>query len=124
MNSTFTKILRFLLGIILLVFGLNKFLFFMPMPALPENAEEFMNSLTATGYVLQVVGVIEILVGLLLIINRWVAFALLVLVPISINILLYHIFLDLPSIGGAILVAVINIILIYKHWARYKPLFQ
>ncbi len=124
MNSTFTKILRFLLALILLVFGLNKFILFMPMPELPEHASEFMGSLKATGYVLQVVGVIEIIVGLLLLLNKWVAFALLVLVPISVNIVLYHLFLDIPSIAGALLVAVINIILIYKYWPRYTPLFH
>ncbi|PKP24521.1 MAG: DoxX protein [Bacteroidetes bacterium HGW-Bacteroidetes-2] len=124
MNSNFAKILRFLLALILLVFGLNKFLFFMPMPELPEHAAEFMGSLKATGYVLPFVGVIEIFVGILLLMNKWVAFALLVLVPISINILLFHLFLDVPNIIGALLVVIFNIILIYKHWPRYTLLFH
>ena len=90
MNSQFTKMMRILLGAILVVFGLNKFLNFIPAPELPENAADFINSLASTGYVLQVVGVIEILIGLLLLLNKWVAFALVVLVPISVNILLFH----------------------------------
>ena len=124
MNSTFTKILRLLLALILIAIGLNKFLDFIPAPEIPENASEFMASLKATGYVMPVLGVIEIGIGLLLIANRWVAFALLALVPISVNVLLYHLFLDIPRIGIAMLVVVINIILIYKMWARYKPLFM
>ena len=124
MNSQFTKLMRILLGVILVVFGLNKFLNFIPAPELPENAANFIDSLASTGYVLQVVGVIEILIGLLLLFNKWVAFALVVLVPISVNILLFHLFLDIPGISGALLVAVINGILMYKLWPKYKPLFN
>ncbi len=124
MNSQFTKLMRILLGVILVVFGLNKFLNFIPAPELPENAANFINSLASTGYVLQVVGVLEVLIGLLLLFNKWVAFALVVLVPISVNILLFHLFLDIPGISGALLVTVFNGILMYKLWPKYKPLFN
>lgn len=124
MNSTFTKLIRFLLAILLIAIGLNKFLNYIPVPDIPEDASSFMSSLRATGYVLPVLGVIEILIGSLLLINRWVAFALLALVPISVNILLYHLFLNIPGIGIAVLVAVINFVLIYKLWPKYKPLFH
>lgn len=123
MNSNFSKILRVILGLGLLFFGLNKFFGFIPIPELPEDASSFMSSLEASGYVLQVVGFLEVLIGLMLIANKAVPFALLLLTPISINILLFHLFLDLPGIGGAIVIAVINVILIYKHWKVYKPLF-
>lgn len=123
MNSTFTKIVRYLLALMLLVFGLNKFLKFLPMPELPPSAAEFMTELAATGYVLPVVGLIEIFIGILLLINKWTPFALVLLAPISVNILLFHLFLDLPGIGGALIVAVLNGILIYKHWSKFRPLF-
>lgn len=123
MNSNFAKILRVILGLGLVIFGLNKFLGFMPTPLLPEDATSFMSSLQATGYVLPIVGFLEIVIGLMLLINKAVAFALLLLAPISVNILLFHLFLDLPGIAGAIVIAVINVILIYKHWKVYKPLF-
>ena len=123
MNSNFSKILRIILGLGLITFGLNKFFGFMPIPELPEDASSFMSSLQATGYVLPIVGFLEIAIGLMLILNKAVAFALLLLTPISINILLFHLFLDLPGIGGAIVIAIINVILIYKHWKVYRPLF-
>lgn len=124
MNSTFTKISRFLLALILLVFGINKFVRFMPEPGISEHASEFISSLDAAGYILPILGIFEIFIGLLLLFNKWVGFALLALVPISVNIVMYHLFMDIPNIGGAILVAIINFILIYKNWSRYKPLFQ
>lgn len=120
----FTKIVRILLGIILILFGANKFLGFIPLPELPEQANNFMTSLGQTGYILKIVGVLEIIIGSLLLMKKWVAFALNLLAPISINILLFHVFLDLNGIGGALLVAVLNGILIYKYWTHYKTLFQ
>ncbi|GEC78027.1 DoxX family membrane protein [Flavobacterium aquatile] len=124
MNSMFTKIVRIVLGIMLVLFGANKFFGFIPLPELPEKAASFMTSLGATGYVLKTVGVLEILIGAMLLLKKWVAFALTLLVPISINILLFHIFLDVSGIGGALLITVLNGILIYKHWPQYKSLFQ
>ncbi|MFT4847993.1 MAG: putative oxidoreductase [Sediminicola sp.] len=95
----------------------------MPIPELPEDASSFMFSLEASGYVLQIVGFLEIVIGLMLLINKAVPFALLLLAPISVNILLFHLFLDLPGIAGAIVIAIINIVLIYKDWKVYRPLF-
>lgn len=126
MNSTFTKILSFILALILIFHGLHKFFQFdiLPLPELPEQASSFMSSLSATGYILQFIGVLELLIGLLLLLRKWMPFALLLLVPISINVLLFHIFLNLSQIAPAIITVVLNIILVYKHWKSYRPLFQ
>lgn len=124
MNSMFTKIVRILLGLLLILFGANKFFGFIPLPELPDKAASFMTSLGATGYVLKTVGFLEIIIGTLLLLKKWVAFALTLLAPISINILLFHLFLDVNGIGGALLIAVLNGMLIYKHWPQYKSLFQ
>lgn len=126
MNSTFTKILSFLLALILLLHGLNIFIHldFLPLPEIPDHANDFMNSLSATGYVLQALGVLEIFIALLLISRKWVPFALLLSAPISINVLLFHVFLNMSHILIAIIIVGINIVLIYKHWKAYRPLFQ
>jgi len=124
MNSKFTQIIRIALGLILIVFGANKIYSFIPLPHPPQQASDFMNSLADTGYVLTVVAIFEILIGLMLILRLWVPFALLVLVPLSLNILLFHLFLDVPSIGTALLVVLLNGILLYKHRRKYRPLFN
>ncbi|WP_151672669.1 DoxX family membrane protein [Patiriisocius marinus] len=124
MNSTFTTILRFLLGITLLVFGINKFVPFIPIFEMAPAAANFISSLESTGYVLYIVAALEVLIGLLLILNKWVPFALILLAPIAINILLFHIFLDISGILVAAIIVLINVILIYKYWKAYRPLFQ
>ncbi|SDJ26099.1 DoxX family membrane protein [Flavobacterium noncentrifugens] len=124
MNSKFTMIVRILLGILLVVFGSNKFLHFIPMETPTGTAGEFMNSLGATGYIFPIVGVLEVFIGLMLLLKKWVPFVIILLAPISINILLFHLFLDIPGVSVALLVAIFNGILIYKHWKLYRPLFS
>lgn len=123
MNSMFTKIIRIALGLALVVFGANKFLHFIPMEPPTGAAGEFMNSLGATGYIFPIVGMLEVVIGALLLLKKWVAFGLILLAPISINILLFHLFLDIPGVAVALLVTIFNGVLIYKHWQQYKPLF-
>ena len=123
MNSYFTKIVRIVLALSLIVFGANKLFHFIPLEAPTGAAGDFMNSLGATGYIFPVIGVLEIIIGIQLLVKKWVAFALILLAPITINILLFHLFLDIPGLSIAFMVVIFNGILIYKHWQQYKPLF-
>lgn len=124
MNSTFTTILRIILGIGLLVFGLNKFFNYIQMFEMPPAAANFMESLETTGYAFYLVGILEIAVALMLLLKKWVPFALILLAPLSINILLFHIFLDVSDIAVAIVIFSLNVLLMYKYWKAYRPLFQ
>ena len=76
------------------------------------------------GYIMGLVGLTEAFVGLLLIIKKWVPFALVMLAPISVNIVLFHAFVNLPNIGPALFVAVANGYLIYKHRDSYRSIFS
>ncbi len=123
MDSKFTQIVRIALGLILIVFGANKLYTFIPLPQPPAEAASFLTSLANTGYIITLVAVAEIVIGLLLLFKVWAPFVLLLLVPLSLNILLFHLFLDIPAIGAALLVVVLNGILLYKNRHKYRPLF-
>lgn len=123
MNATVTKIARYLLGVIMLVFGANKFLSFMPMPPLPEDAGAFMGALGGSGYIFPILGIVYIIAGILLFLNKAVPFALAMIVPVSINIVAFHLAYNPAGIAAAALVAVLNILLIYANWDRFKSLF-
>ncbi|MDB4174802.1 DoxX family membrane protein [Flavobacteriaceae bacterium] len=124
MNSTFTTILRMLLGVSLLIFGMNKFFAFIPIFDMAPAAANFMESLNSTGYVLYVVACLELLIGGLLLFKKWVPFALILLAPIVVNILLFHLFLDVSGMFIAVLMLAITGVLIYKYWKSYSSLFQ
>ena len=85
-----------LLGLAFIVFGLNFFLNFIPMPADPSPPDAphklFMGAMFPTGY-LAFVKVLEILGGLLVAVPKTRNLGLLVLGPVIVNILAFHIFL-------------------------------
>src|SRR5437867_2480799 len=99
MESMPTKIIRVLLGLLLLFAGLNKFFGFAPNPPHNEAATAFMGALMATGYMMRVIATVEITCGAAFVAGRFVALAAVVLAPVALNIVLFHAMLD-PS-GGA-----------------------
>jgi uncharacterized membrane protein YphA (DoxX/SURF4 family) len=85
-----------LLGLAFITFGANFFLNFIPMPADPSPADAphklFMAAMFPTGY-LDFVKVLEILGGLLVALPKTRNIGLLVLGPIIVNIVAFHVFL-------------------------------
>ena len=123
MNSKLTMALRLLLGLILLVFGANKFFNFLPMPPMEGAPGEFMGALGKSGYMFPLIALTEIIAGALLLLNKWKGLALIFAAIISVNIVLFHLALAPAGIGLAAVVAVLNIILIYANWNKFKTLF-
>lgn len=117
-------IIRILLGLILVVFGLNKFLQFMPMPPMPELAGELMGALVKSGYLMAVVAIVEIVTGVLLLINKYQPLALIVVFPVLFNAFIFHLFLDISGIGGALLAIAMNVFLFLANKESYRLLFK
>ena len=126
MNSKLTLVFRILLGLLMLVFGLNKFFDFLPpMDNPPAGASAFFGALVATGYMMKLVAISEIIGGLLLLLGKWIPFALVFLVPITANILCFHLFLDISqNMMPAILVTIMHLILLYKYRGSFTALFS
>lgn len=125
MNSKVTKAAQILLGIALIVFGSNKFLNFLPLPeGTPEGAMSFFGAMINTGYLFYLVGLVEVVTGLLFLTNKWVPFGLILIAPVLVNILLFHLFLDMAGIAPGLILSIIAIILFKKHWQAFKPLFK
>jgi len=100
-----THISRFLLGLIFLVFGLNGFLHFIPMPPPSGVAGQFLGAMFVSRYLLVVSG-LQVISGALLLINRYVPLALTILGPIIVNILLFHALMSPAGIGLALFVTI------------------
>ena len=107
-------VVRFLLVLMLLVFGLNKFLHFMPQPEAPEEGGKFLGALFGAGYVFPTIGIVFLASALLLVAKR-VVLALLLLAPIAVNIIGYHMAYDIAGIGGGALLTVLMGILTVLH---------
>lgn len=116
------RIIRYLMGFVCTVLGLNGFLNFLPMPKTAFPA--FFLALLATGYMLKLVSATLLVSGILLLANRLVPFALLLMAPLMVNVLLYHIFLDPGGIGLALVVTAMEIYLAWVNRAAYATVFQ
>lgn len=83
------SIARILLGLLFLVFGLNGFLHFIPMPPPTGLAGQYLGVLFVSHY-LTFIFLVQVVGGVLLLVNRFVPLALVLLGPVLVNILLFH----------------------------------
>src|SRR6267142_904935 len=110
-----TLIARLLLGLIFVVLGLNGFLNFLSMGPMPSGlAGQFVGALVLSHY-FWVVAALQLAGGALLLVNRFVPLALVLLGPVIVNILLYHVFLNRSGAQLAILVTILWFIVFYGH---------
>lgn len=118
-----TLIARLLLGLICLVFGLNGFLNFINMGPMPAGlAGQFIGALALSHY-FWVVAALEVAGGALLLVNRFVPLALVLLGPVIVNIILYHVFLNPSGAGLAAVVTVLWVIVFYSYRQYFSGIF-
>ena len=118
-----TLIARLLLGLLFLVFGLNAFLSFLNMGPMPTGlAGQFIGALFQSHY-LWVVAALQIIGGVLLLVGRYVPLALVLLGPVIVNILLYHLLFGVPGILPGIVAAILWLIVFYAYRQYFSGLF-
>jgi hypothetical protein len=83
-----------------------------------------MGAFVKVGYGMTIVAIVEIVAGILIATNKYRALALVILFPIVLNALLFHVFLDPENMLPAILVVAMNLFLMYSSREKYAPLFQ
>jgi putative oxidoreductase len=119
-----TMIARILLGLVFLVFGLNKLYPFMPQQPLPPGpAGQFMSAMFSSHYIVAV-GLFEAVGGLLLLLNVYVPLGLCLLAPVIVNILLTGGLLVHQALGSGIVVAILWIVVYWRHRSAFAGLFQ
>jgi hypothetical protein len=116
-------IARYLLGLIFLVFGLNGFFHFIPMPP-PKGAlaAQFGGAIFASHYWVVIFG-IQVLGGILLLVNRYVVLALMLLGPVVVNILFFHALMAPEGLPLALVVVVLWIILAVRYKQYLSGIF-
>jgi putative oxidoreductase len=107
-------IARYLLGLIFLVFGLNGFLHFIPMPPPKGLAAQFGGAIFVSHYWVVIFG-LQVIGGLLLLVNRFVPLALVLLGPVIVNIFFFHALMAPEGLPLAIVVVVLWVILAVRY---------
>jgi putative oxidoreductase len=118
-----TLIARILLGLISVVFGLNGFLNFLSMGPMPTGlAGQFVGALVLSHY-FWVVAALQVIGGALLLVNRFVPLALVLLGPVIVNIICYHVFLNPSGVVPAAVVTVLWLIVFYGKRQNFSGIF-
>lgn len=104
---------RVLFGLLFAVFGAN---FFYPMsfllqPDLSPEGAALMTAFSDSGYMLPLIKGTELTAGVLLLLGQFVPFALIVLAPITVNIVAFHAYLEPNGLPVAIVVVVLHLFL-------------
>ena len=123
MNSKLFLVLRILFGLFLLFFGLNKFFDFVVFVPETEDAVQYLEALDITQTMF-IVAILEIVAGISLLINKFGALFMLILMSISINAVLYHATLEPSTIPGSLILLVFNIIMLFGYKNQYKDLLK
>ncbi len=124
MKAKIPLIVRFLLALILLVFGSNNFIGFLSMPPPPEEGGKFLGALANAGYVFPAIGVIFIICAVLLATGRAIGLALILLAPICYHIIAYHLRFDVAGIGAATLVTILTVTLMVMYRKKFQSLLK
>ena len=117
-----TLVARILLGLIFVVFGLNGFLNFIKGPMPSGLAGQFIGALVASHY-FWVVAALQVAGGALLLVGRFVPLGLVLLGPVIVNIILYHVFMNLSGIVLPIVVVILWFIVFYAHRQYFSGIF-
>ncbi|WP_052143775.1 hypothetical protein [Wocania ichthyoenteri] len=113
MKTKINTTIRLILGIGLLIFGLDKFFEFVPHNhVMDEDLIAAFTGLMANKFILPTVGVVEVISGLLLLTRKYSLIGLLLMVPVTYGIIAFHLAVDLAGIVPGLLVALMHIYLL------------
>ena len=117
-------IARILLGLMFVFGGVTGLFQLVEQPEVGEEAAAFMGAIMDSGYLWPVIKVTEIVCGVLLILGMFVPLALVVLAPVALNILLFHVFLEPSGLPIGLFLLVLGLYLAHQHRESFSAVLQ
>ncbi|MCT2408305.1 DoxX family protein [Chryseobacterium antibioticum] len=117
-------ILSFIFALMFIHAGLNKFFHYSPMPKMSDEQIKIFAAFGEIGWLLPLVGIVEIVGGVLFIFQKTKALGAIILLPVMVGIVIHNIYRD-PTQMGIITAGVmflINIWAIIDDREKYKAL--
>jgi uncharacterized membrane protein YphA (DoxX/SURF4 family) len=93
-----------------------------PPPSLPEGALAFASALIKTGYMMPLIFATQVVVGVLLLSNRFVPLALVLLAPFLVNALAFHVFLERSGLPIVLVMMALGLYLAWQYRAAYHSI--
>ena len=119
-----STVARYLLGLMFTVFGLNGFLHFIPQPP-PQSplASQFLTSASISHFMV-IVFLVQVIGGALLLAGRFVPLALVLLAPVIVNILDYHLTMDPAGIAPGLVATILWILVFLRFRSSFAGILQ
>ncbi len=125
MKKKILFVVSLLFGLMFIVQGAAKFVNFMPVPDdLPEGFMKMMGAFAQIGWVIPLLGIVEIIAGLLFIFPKTRALGAIVIFPIMIGILLTHITAIPQALPMSIALLAVNLWVIFEEREKYLPMIR
>jgi hypothetical protein len=118
-----SAVARYLLGLTFLVFGLNGFFHFIPQPPPTGLALQFLIAVSASHFMAAIFAV-QVISGVLLLVNRYVPLAVTMLAGVLFNILDFHITMNPAGLGLALFVTLLWFVVAASVRSAFAGLFQ
>lgn len=117
-------IVRVLMGLLFLFASISVLFNLVPQPELTGNSKTFMDGVNATGYLMKLIKITELLCGLAFVSGYFVPLATVIIAPIIVNIFFFHAFVDASGLPVGIFLVLANIFLAYAYRDKFKPLLE
>lgn len=125
MRKKILFVVSLLFGLMFINSGLNKFFNYMPVPKdLPPEVMEMFTGIMQVKWLMPLIGVAEIVGGVLFITNKYRALGALIIFPIMIGILLAHITVAPSGLPIALVLFAILIWAMVENREKYYPLIR
>lgn len=117
-------IVRVLMGLMFAFASIVVLFKLVPQPEQTGNVKIFMDGMAASIYMMTTIKVIELICAVAFLTGKFVPLATVVIFPITVNILLFHVFVEPEGLLVAILLMIGNLFLAWHYRNKYKPLFK
>ncbi len=124
--------IRILTGLLLLATAASKF-GFLPTAAHSEHMFTpegwlFISAINSNGYLFPTIGIVSLVCGVAFLANRYVALAAVILTPVTLNFVLFHVFTDPYPItqrgSPAYIFFALNVYMLYSERVRYSAILK
>jgi len=117
-------IVRVLTGLLFLFASIVVLFNLVPQPELSGRVKVFMDGMNATGYLIPLIKITELVCGIAFVSGRFVPLATVVIAPVVVNIFLFHDFVDRQGLPVAVYLIFANLFLAFAHWDKFKPVLS
>ena len=115
-------VVRVLMGLMFLFASVVYFFDLMPQPEVTGNMKVFNEGLAASGYIITLIKVVELICSLFLISGFFIPLVTVVIFPITLNIFMVHTLLAPQGLPIAIFMLAGNLFLAYYYRKSYEPM--